>query len=184
MPYKVIVVGDAGTGKTTLLNRYVYNRFDDHVSTTIGIEFMHKHVDGDIHITFWDTAGQERYQSMTSAVYKNSDAVMFVYDVSSPSSLQGLHRWWREYISYGNREASVAIVVGNKIDLERHVPKEEALSWAVQHNLLYDEVSAKTEHGGVDRAFETLVKKLRELPRVQRANLEEKMKPKKDQCCS
>ena len=182
MGYKVLVVGNAGTGKTCILNRYVYGRFEDSVPTTIGVEFLHKHIDGDIPLTLWDTAGQERFQSITGALYRGSDAIMFVYDVSAPSSLDGLDRWWREYITYGDQTRSVAILVGNKTDLSRIVPEERARQWAVQHNLFYEEVSARSDDG-VRRAFETLVSQLRKLPRVQRADLKQRQTPTSDRCC-
>lgn len=182
MRYKVLVVGNAGTGKTCILNRYVYGRFEDSVPTTIGVEFLHKHIDGDIPLTLWDTAGQERYQSLTGSLYRGSDAIMFVYDVTNMSSLEGLDNWWRQYITYGDQTRSVAILVGNKTDLPRVVPEERAREWAVQHNLFYEEVSARSDIG-VQNAFEVLTNQLRKLPRVVRANLQEKRKPKSDRCC-
>ena len=182
MPYKVLLVGDAGTGKTSILNRYVCGSFESATQSTIGVEFLHKHIDGDMDLTLWDTAGQERYQSLTGALYRGSDAIMFVYDVTRPQSLDGLYRWWREYITYGDQTRSVAIVVGNKTDLPRIVPAEKGREWAAQYKLFYEEVSAKSEHG-VQKAFETLIQQLRKLPRVQKTNLEEKQKPKSDRCC-
>ena len=68
--YKVIIVGNSGTGKTCILNRYVHSRFADNVPTTIGIEFVHKEYDDKTNLVLWDTAGQERFKSVTSSLYR------------------------------------------------------------------------------------------------------------------
>lgn len=182
MAFKLVIIGNSCTGKTSLLNRYAYQTFDDRVPTTIGVEFTHKDLEGDTHLVLWDTAGQERYQSITSSLYNRAHALMFVYDVSNIESFEGLHRWWREYISFGDVNTSVAILVGNKTDLERKVPIEMARQWAAQRSLSYVEVSAYSNEG-VDTAFATLVHRMRELPQVKKAQELKSQAPKSDRCC-
>lgn len=182
MAFKLVIIGNAGTGKTSLLNRYAYQKFDDHVRTTIGVEFTHKDLEGDTHLVIWDTAGQERYQSITSSLYRKAHALMFIYDVSNMESFEGLHRWWREYLSFGDRQTSVAILVGNKTDLERKVPKEMATQWAAERGFSYVEVSAYSNEG-VDAAFATLIHHMRELPQVKKAQDLKSQAPKSDRCC-
>ena len=182
MAFKVVIIGNSCTGKTSLLNRYAYGKFDDHVPTTIGVEFTHKDVKGDTKLVLWDTAGQERYQSITSTLYNRAHAIMFVYDVSNMQSFEALHRWWREYISFGDPSTSVAILVGNKTDLERQVPVEMATHWAAQHGMLYEEVSAYSNQG-VQSAFAALVQSMQRLPEVKKAQELEEKTPKSDRCC-
>lgn len=180
--YKVVIAGTAGSGKTSIVNQHVYGQFCVDMKTTIGVEFSHKDVDGETKVVFWDTAGQERFQSMTGSYYRNAQAVMFVFDVSSRESFYGLEQSWREYNVYGNVQTSVAIVVANKIDLSRCVSAEEGRAWAVQKGLFYEEVSAKTGKG-LEKAMDTLIRQMRELPEVKKQTVQLKSAPKSDRCC-
>lgn len=180
--YKVVIAGSAGSGKSSIINQYVYGTFDSNAQATIGVEFSHKDIDGETKLTLWDTAGQERFSSMTGSYYRNAHAVMLVYDISSRESFYNLEQWWREYNAYGNVQKSVAIVIGNKTDLERNVSEEEARAWAVQKSLLYDEVSAKN-NDGIQRAMNSLIRQMRDLPEVKAETVRLREQPKSDRCC-
>ena len=180
--YKVVLVGDANVGKTSLLNQYVYKKFNYHEKNTIGVEFLHKTIDRDIKLTFWDTAGQERFKSLMGSFYRGAHAIMFLYDVSNRQSFEGLRQWWREYLAYGDTKKSVAILVGNKTDLQRHVSIVEAKALAVQYNMFYTEVSAK-ENDNIDQAFNILINELQRLPEVQKETIQLRSKPTSDRCC-
>lgn len=181
--YKIILVGNAATGKTSILNQYIHNDFVDKVLATIGIEFQHKSLDRDTKLTFWDTAGQERFRNSMKSFFRGADAVMFVYDISNRESFYALNEWWRQYNGYGNILQSVAMLVGNKSDLEtRQVSAEEARAWAMYNNISYEEVSAKTADN-IHNAFEILIGKLKKLPEVQRETVRLQNEPKTDRCC-
>lgn len=180
--YKVILVGDASTGKTSLLSRYVYGQFEFKTTPTIGIEFCHKNIDRETKITFWDTAGQERFQSLMASYYRDAHAVIFVFDVSNRESFQNLEKWWREYHAYGNTQRSIAILVGNKCDLERQISIDEARAWAMHKGFMYQEVSAKN-NTNIDLAFETAIGQMHQLPEVQTETVRLKAEPKSDRCC-
>ena len=180
--YKVVIVGDSGSGKTSLLNQYVSGTFNNSVPVTIGLEFSHTNIDRETKLIFWDTAGQERFQSLMSSFYRGAHAIMFVYDTSSMESFHSLNQWWREYNSYGNITKSVAVLVGNKTDLQRKVPIENAQQWAVGHGICYEEVSAKTSEN-IAKAFDTLIHQLHQLPEVQTETIQIKTAPKSDRCC-
>lgn len=180
--FKVVIAGSSGSGKTSIINQYVYGEFDSDLRTTIGVEFSHKDIDEHTKVTFWDTAGQEKFQGMTPSYYRNAQAVMLVYDISSRESFYSLEQWWREYNAYGNVQKSVAIVVGNKTDLSRQVSAEEARAWAVQKSLFYDEVSAKN-NDGIARAMDTLIRQMRELPEVKKETVRLQSAPTSDRCC-
>ncbi len=180
--YKVVLVGNANVGKTSLLNQYLYKNFNCHEKNTIGVEFSHKTIDREIKLTFWDTAGQERFKTLMSSFYRGAHAIMFIYDVSDINSFYGLNQWWREYLTYGEPKQSVAVLVGNKTDLKRLVSKEEARAWAVQYNMFYTEVSAK-DNNNTNQAFNILINELQKLPEVQKETLQLKLKPTSDRCC-
>lgn len=180
--YKVVITGSSGSGKTSIVNRHVYDTFSSDMSTTIGVEFSHKHVDGETKLVLWDTAGQERFQSMTGSFYRNAQAVMFVFDISSRESFFGLEQCWRQYNVYGNAQKSVSILVANKTDLPRVITSEEARAWAVQKGMFYEEVSAKTPQN-IQRAFDTLIRQMKQLPEVQKETVQLKSAPTSDRCC-
>lgn len=184
MSYKVVIVGDTGTGKTSLLNRYVNNVFDSRVETTIGVEFAHKDIGAEMPMTLWDTAGQERYRSLTSSFYRGAHVVLFVFSVDNKESFYGLEHWWREFLSYGEREC-VTIVVANKTDTNRVVLQDTGLAWAVQKNAGYEEVCAKTGEG-VEALFGQIVRRITELPTVKAkmADIASKPDPRHDTCCN
>lgn len=178
---KVIIVGNYGSGKTSILNRYVSDKFNNTVPVTIGVEFTHR--EHDEKLILWDTAGQERFQSLNASFYKEVRAIIFVYDVTDINSFYGLNQWMRNYRGCGNMDTSVAMLMGNKIDLERVVSKEEALGWAAKHKMCYEEVSACTGEN-VSNAFSTIVRQLYTLPEVRehKQRLQENLS-KSDRCC-
>lgn len=181
--YKVIIVGDTSTGKTSMLNQYVFGKFTISVPCTIGVEFTHKELDDETKIVFWDTAGQERYQSLRSAYYRGAQAIMFVYDVTHRDSFLSLNQWWREFRSFGNTKTCTGMLVGNKIDLDgRVVSKEEATAWAVRYGFTYGEISSK-DATNLKTVFNQLIQQLKKLPSVQKDKLHFHSKPKTDRCC-
>ena len=179
--YKIVVIGDQNSGKTSIVNRYSLGTFNSDVQNTIGVEFTHKILEDETKISIWDTAGQERYRSVTGSFYRNSEVVVFVYDIHSRQTFLNLGQWWREYIAYGEKE-SILFLVGNKTDLERTVTQEEAKSWAAQYGMSYVETSA-LDGKGVNKLFDKIVGKLNELPKVCKEKIELRDRPKSDRCC-
>jgi len=180
--YKIVIVGNAGTGKTSILNRYVFGKFHAGQPSTIGVEFTHKDMDDETKLVFWDTAGQERFQSLMSSYYRGAHAIMFVYDVTDRNSFFNLEQWWREYLAYGDANNCAAMLVGNKTDLTRVVDKKEATAWAVRKGISYSELSSKDDRN-VTATFDTLVQKLKTLPTVRKEQVRYRATPKHDRCC-
>lgn len=181
MQYKVVIVGNVNTGKTSLMNQYVYSKFQIQVPTTIGVEFSHVELDNKTNLVLWDTAGQERFQSTSGYLYRGAHAIMFVYDMTCRDSFYALETWWRQYRSFGNLNKSVAILVGNKSDQQPQVSSEEAKAWAVQKGMCYTETSAK-ENDQVTEAFAMLVRQLHTLPVVQKNVFMKKQQPSSERC--
>ena len=83
--FKFILVGDTGVGKTSVINRFVENRFDNNHSFTVGVEFASKNIviNGKvIKMQIWDTAGQEEFKSITRSYYRSSAAALVVFDIT------------------------------------------------------------------------------------------------------
>ena len=157
--FKVLLIGDSGVGKSSLLRRYVDNEYDDCFTSTIGVDFRFRNVrlgEDVVRLQLWDTAGQERFRTITASYYRGAQALLLVYDVSSAESFAHLQRWHDESRRYADQP--IAFVIGNKADLsaERAVSPEEAERWAAEHQCQYCECSAKADGQAVDRLFAEL----------------------------
>ncbi|KAJ6996704.1 ras-related protein Rab7 isoform X1 [Populus alba x Populus x berolinensis] len=160
---KVIVLGDSGVGKTSLMNQYVYKKFSQQYKATIGADFVTKEVQIDdklVTLQIWDTAGQERFQSLGSAFYRGADCCVLVYDVNIQKSFEILNNWHKEFVKQADPvdpEAFPFILFGNKIDVDggssRVVSEKTAREWcASRGDIPYFETSAK-EGYNVHEAF-------------------------------
>jgi len=163
---KVIILGDSGVGKTSLMNQYVNKKFSNAYKATIGADFLTKEVMVDdrlVTMQIWDTAGQERFQSLGVAFYRGSDCCVLVYDVNVAQTFEHLDSWREEFLVQAaprDPEKFPFVVLGNKIDLEhqRVVSQKRAQAWCQSKgNIPYFETSAK-EAIHVDQAFQTVAK--------------------------
>jgi Ras-related protein Rab-6A len=142
--HKIIFVGDASTGKTSIINRIIDNPFNDNYEVSIGIDFMSKNIrfrGQNIKIQIWDSAGQEKYKGLIPSYVRNSSIVFIVYDVSNRSSFDNVPNW----ISFvKNIEKTKMILVGNKTDLQREVQTNEGEELSKNEEMLFFECSAKS----------------------------------------
>lgn len=153
---KVVIAGDGRAGKTSLIRRYCVGMFQESRVMTIGVDFQTKEVDVDgrsIKLSIWDIGGQDRFESFRDTFYRGAKAVALVYDVTDLTSMNNLPRWHEEIKKAA--PAARFIVVGNKIDLHRSVPREQAKAWTRTQHLPYCETSALTGEG-VDLFFKAL----------------------------
>ncbi|XP_016193576.1 ras-related protein Rab7 isoform X2 [Arachis ipaensis] len=177
---KVILLGDSGVGKTSLMNQYVYRKFSQHYKATIGADFVTKELQVDdklVTLQIWDTAGQERFNSLGAAFYRGADCCVLVYDVNAHKTFDTLNNWHDEFIKQvlylicfgvwpqadlNDHEAFPFVLLGNKVDVDggnsRKVTEKKAREWcASRGNLPYFETSAK-EGYNVDEAFLNVAK--------------------------
>mmetsp|Transcript_40327 Transcript_40327/g.106847 ORF Transcript_40327/g.106847 Transcript_40327/m.106847 type:complete len:206 (+) Transcript_40327:82-699(+) len=162
---KVIILGDSGVGKTSLMNQYVNKKFNAQYKATIGADFLTKEVTVDdrlVTMQIWDTAGQERFQSLGVAFYRGADSCVLVFDVTQPKTFDNLDSWRDEFlIQAGPRDPDnfPFVVLGNKVDLDgRTVPQKRALAWCqAKGNIPYFETSAK-EAINVEQAFQVIAR--------------------------
>ncbi len=166
--FKLVIIGDSGVGKSSLLLRFADDQYSDSFISTIGVDFRFRTVTIDpsdvkttpktVKLQIWDTAGQERFHTITSAYYRGADGIIIVYDVTSPESFDHVEEWLTEVDRYANKGTS-KLLIGNKADLEKRVDYETALHFSEALDIPFLETSAKTSTN-VEAAFITMAKKL------------------------
>ena len=153
---KILVVGDMGTGKTSVFRQYVDGEFSEFYKTTIGVDFAAKDIEYNektrVSLQLWDIAGQERYGSMTHIYYKEATAAIIVFDLSSSNSLQIALQWKKDIDSkvFTSKETPIpCLLIGNKYDLlieGNWFKSQEEITKIVEENSFIDflKVSAKS----------------------------------------
>ncbi|ETS62871.1 hypothetical protein PaG_02629 [Moesziomyces aphidis] len=158
--FKVVLIGDSGTGKSNLLSRFTRNEFSLESKSTIGVEFATRSISVDgktVKAQIWDTAGQERYRAITSAYYRGAVGALLVYDIAKHPTYVNVSRWLKELRDHADSNI-VIMLVGNKSDLRhlRAVPTDEAKAFAAENNLSFIETSA-LDASNVEQAFQNIL---------------------------
>ncbi len=167
--FKIVEIGDSTVGKTAIKVRLTDDYFKKDLKTTLGVDFGAKelkceYVSDDVLFTgthrfkakmnVWDAAGQAHYEKIRGMYYRGAKGALLVYDVTNPVSFQNLDTWIDELEENIGKNIPM-LLVGNKIDLERKIPREDAEEYAKKKGFLYFETSAKTSKG-VNNAFKNL----------------------------
>ena len=157
--FKIILIGDTSTGKTSLINRYINKRFEDKYRCTIGVDFLMQKIYIDntlIKLQIWDTAGMEKYKQITSSYYRGAQACIVVFDLTNIDSFYSLQQWVDDYCQISKNQNNIYIV-GNKCDLnDFKVSKEDIMKFCQNNNgFKYLQTSAKTGEG-VEKMFEDI----------------------------
>uniref|UniRef100_A0A671Q6N6 Ras-related protein Rab-37-like n=1 Tax=Sinocyclocheilus anshuiensis TaxID=1608454 RepID=A0A671Q6N6_9TELE len=185
---QTILVGDSGVGKTSLLVQFDQGKFiPGSFSATVGIGFTNKVLTVDelkVRLQIWDTAGQERFRSVTHAYYRDAQALLLLYDITSKSSFDNTRAWLTEIHEYAQDDV-VIMLLGNKSSI--HIKPLQTWFWQ-EYGVIFLETSAKTGLN-VDEAFTTVAKELVsrsvQLPVEPRFHLHDVMQPENEPsaCC-
>lgn len=193
--FKLLIIGDSGVGKSSLLLRFADNTFSGNYITTIGVDFKIRTIllNGErVKLQIWDTAGQERFRTITSTYYRGTHGVIVVYDVSSGESFANVKRWLHEIEQ--NCDVVNRILVGNKDDMpdRKVVLTEDAQRFASQMGIQLFETSAK-DNKNVEEMFNAITQQVlltKKEQKEQASNLTDTItvgkgrKPtKKSKCC-
>ena len=150
---KVILVGEPGTGKTSLINVSIGQEFKEESNSTLSSTFVQKKYKKDgkeYNVNIWDTAGQEKYRSLTKIFIKDSKIVIFVYSIDSKPSFEGIKTYWVDTIKEALGDEPILGMVGNKIDLfmNEEVKESEAKEFAKTTGIEFELVTAKENTKG------------------------------------
>jgi len=162
--FKIVLIGDATSGKTSLMRRYVDDTFNHETMTTIGVDFTVKTlvVNGStVKLQIWDTAGQERFAPIGSMYYHGAKAVIFTYDITQKRTFDGLPMWRQKFEERNEGTDCVRVLVGCKADLEeeREVAASQGQKAAEEMESRWSETSALTG-SNVDLLFLELTQEM------------------------
>ena len=195
---KILLVGDATVGKTSIFLRYVDNHFPEKHMSTVGVEYRIKFYEFRgfrVKLQIWDTAGQERFHAITSNYFRNADGILFVYDITEQRTFEGIKNWIEESEQSGNNFQK--LLLGNKCDLKhkKNISDEQVQAFCKEKNIEWLEISAK-EDINLREAFSKIVELILrdktddeimnsfsvKIPKL--SMVKEKKKKKKDvECC-
>ena len=182
---KIILLGECGVGKTSLIKAYLNKKFDHNEIRDMSIDSSENK---SFTISFWDTAGQERYRSLTSTFYKGSHFVIFVYGIDNKKSFKQLDEYWVKSITDKIGEDVIVGLIANKSDLyiNEEVGNEEGIEYAKKIKAQFKLASAKETRNEIVLFINELIEKF-----LQKENLFQngekillQKKKKKKRCCS
>jgi Ras-related protein Rab-8A len=158
---KLLVIGDSAVGKTSLLLRYMDDKFSSSFVSTIGVDFKTRTEDIDgraVRLQIWDTAGQERFRTITTSYFRGAHGILLCFDATERKTFTNVASWAAQIKE--NADETVAVVlVGTKVDMadKRAVTDKEAEALAATHGMRYLATSAKL-NSNVKEAFDVLAR--------------------------
>ena len=159
--FKILLIGDSGVGKTSVILRYTKNVFHEEFLNSIGVDFKSKdlNIDGrKVKLQIWDTAGQERFRTITTSYYRGAHAIAIVFDLTKRQTYEHVQKWMNDINRFA-KENVLKLIIGNKIDLknEIQVSYAEVRALASQMKATYFSVSAK-KNENINEFFEAATK--------------------------
>ena len=162
---KVVLLGESGVGKTSIISQFTTNKFNPRCATSVSAQFISKMVEFPeykkiIKFDIWDTVGQEKYRSLAKIFYKDAKAIIFVYDITTEYSFNELKNYWYEETKANSDGNPILALVGNKIDLyeSQKVSNNEGNDFAEKIGAIFQTTSAQS-NSGIDTLFDNIGKK-------------------------
>ena len=163
---KVVLLGESGVGKTSIINQCISKKFNPKMSTSVSAQFTSKILEFPeknkrIRFDIWDTVGQEKYRSLTKIFYKDARIIIFVYDMTTEYSFNALQNYWYSETVNNTDGEPLYAVCANKNDLydKATVKTEDGKKFADEINAIFQNTSAKSDTG-INLLFENLGKKI------------------------
>jgi len=145
--FKLVLVGDGGTGKTTFVKRHLTGEFEKRYIATLGVEVhpLNFHTNyGEIKFDVWDTAGQEKFGGLRDGYYINGQCGIIMFDVTSRITYKNVPNWHRDLVRVC--ENVPIVLTGNKVDVKERKVKAKTITFHRKKNLQYYDISAKSNY--------------------------------------
>ena len=158
IPCKIVLLGEAGVGKTSIITRYISGSFSQIVMTSTGSSFVAKKIELEdkkkVKLQIWDTAGQEKYRSLAKIFYQSAAVAVLVYDITLKKSFEQIKEYWVKEIKENAPEDIIIAIAANKSDdyLNQEVTMDEGKELAKSLDALFICTSAKLGNG-IDDLF-------------------------------
>jgi len=163
---KVVLLGESGVGKTSIINQFISKKFNPKMSTSVSAQFTSKIMEfpeqnRTLRFDIWDTVGQEKYRSLTKIFYKDAKIIIFVYDITTEYSFNALQTYWYTETVDNTDGEPIYAVCANKYDLydKAVVKTEDGKKFADKIKAIFQNTSAKSDTG-INILFENLGKKI------------------------
>jgi Ras-related protein Rab-22 len=161
---KIVLLGETGVGKTSIITRYIANSFSQVVMTSTGSSFFSKKIEINenkrVKLQIWDTAGQEKYRSLAKIFYQSASVAILVYDVTLKRTFENLKEYWVGEIKANAPDDIILAIAANKSDdyINQEVNIQEAKDLAKSLNAIFVCTSAKLGNG-IDDLFKMVAEK-------------------------
>ncbi|KAL3872531.1 hypothetical protein ACJMK2_035754 [Sinanodonta woodiana] len=169
--YKILVIGEFGVGKTSIIRRYTEDFFSDNYKLTIGVDFALKNLDWDettkINLQLWDIAGHERFGHMTRVYYKYAIAAIIVFDLTRPATFQSVTKWLNDVnskVMLANEEPVPVMLLANKCDQEETIDSNALTDFCKDYGLIGWFPTSAKRNINIDEAMKFLIEKILSLP--------------------
>lgn len=162
---KVVLLGESGVGKTSIISQFTIKQFNPRCQSSVSAQFTSKNVEfpelnQTIKFDIWDTVGQEKYRSLAKIFYKDAKVIIFVYDITTKFSFQGIKDYWYSETQSNADKNPLLAVVANKSDLysEQQVSDQEGKAFADEIGAIFQSTSALSDFG-INKLFENIGRK-------------------------
>ncbi len=164
-PVKVVLLGESGVGKTSIITQFISKKFNQRCPTSVAAQFISKimkfpEYSKNLKFDIWDTVGQEKYRSLTKIFYKDADIIIFVYDITTEFSFKAIKDYWYKETKEHTDIEPILALAANKIDLykDEQITNSDGKEYADEINAIFQNTSALS-NTGIDNLFENLGRK-------------------------
>ena len=163
---KVVLLGESGVGKTSIISQYTTKKFNARCATSVSAQFTTKIIEfpefeKSLKFDIWDTVGQEKYRSLTKIFYRDAKVIVFVYDITKEVTFKALKDYWYKEACNSTEGKPIFALVANKTDLylDQQINNKDGKEFAEEMNAIFQTTSAMKDTG-INTLFENIGKKI------------------------
>uniref|UniRef100_A0A915BQE5 Ras-related protein Rab n=1 Tax=Parascaris univalens TaxID=6257 RepID=A0A915BQE5_PARUN len=161
--FKILIIGDVGTGKSSIVRRYVHNLFNQYYKATVGVDFAMKvlvwDMDTLLRLQIWDISGQDRFGNMTRVYYKDAHGALIVFDATRQATYDGALRWKADLdnkVCLANGKPVPTVLIANKCDIENKVTEDLLAEYCKKESFIGAFRASAKDNFGIEEGFKFL----------------------------